>query len=64
MIVVKDTDVRRAYRGAEILSALSKYPIKFDLLFYTNRELRDGLAKEYSFIQSVWPSGVCLYEKP
>ncbi|MEW8508356.1 MAG: nucleotidyltransferase domain-containing protein [Candidatus Thiodiazotropha sp.] len=63
MIVVKDTGIRRAHRGVEVYEALSRFPVKFDLLFYTHEELKDGLSRPYSFLESVWKTATCLYRK-
>ena len=63
LLIIKDTDIPKIYRGIEVLSALTRYPIKFDLLFYTNKELAEGLMQEYSFIRSIIRSGNILYQK-
>ena len=63
LLIVKDTDIPRYYRGIEVLEALSRYPIRFDLLFYTNDEVKAGLAREFSFIHSIVGKGKYIYEK-
>ena len=64
MIVIRNTEVRCAYCGVEVYEALSRFPINFDLFFYTHRELKEGLTKPNSLIESVWETGVCLYRRP
>lgn len=64
LLIIKDTDIPRIYRGLEVVSALKRYPIKFDLLFYTNPEVAAALAKKYSFLYSILKSGTILYQRP
>jgi uncharacterized protein len=63
LIIVKDTDIPRVHRGREIPNALSRFPIKFDLLFITNVELAEQTANEYSFIYSILPSCIVIYAR-
>jgi predicted nucleotidyltransferase len=64
LLIVKDTDLPRAYRGLEVVSYLKRYPIKFDLLFYTPGELDCRMSTRDSFIESILGTGIILYQKP
>jgi uncharacterized protein len=63
LLIVKDTDLPRAYRGLEVVSYLKRFPVKFDLLFYTPSELECRMAAEYSFIHTIFKTGIILYKK-
>lgn len=63
LIVIKKTDVPKRFRGAEVMERLGRYPMKFDLLFYTPKELEEARSKPHSFIHSLQKSAVKVYEK-
>ena len=63
LLIVKDTDLPRAYRGLEVINHLKRYPIKYDLLFYTSGELENGKRTENSFLHSILKKGKILYQK-
>lgn len=62
-LIIKQSLVPRYYRGLEIREHLKKYPLNFDLLFYTPTELLEAKRKKYSFIQSILVSGKSLYKR-
>lgn len=63
LLIVKDTDVPRHYRGLGLHDLLSRYPIKFDLLYYTHSELEQAKSVPYSFMHSIQTQGILLYVK-
>lgn len=63
LLIVKETTLPRFYRGGEISNYLHRYPVKFDLLFYTPGELEQKMALKYSFIDSILKNGILLYKK-
>ena len=63
LLIVKDVDLPRNYRGLDLIDYLSKYPVIFDLLFYTHSEIEQAMAIQYSFIRSILETGVFLYIK-
>ena len=63
LLIVKDTDLPRRYRGMEVASYLQKYPVDFDLLFYTQGELEQGMATEHSFVRTILGTAVTVFRK-
>ena len=63
LLIIKDTDLPRHLRGVEVAGCLAKYPVKFDLLYYTPAEFKQAKAFEYSFMNSIIETGICLYSK-
>ena len=63
LLIIKQTVVPQRFRGVEVVEHLEKFPVKFDLLFYTPRELEDAQRHPYSFISSILKKSEILYEK-
>lgn len=63
LLIIKQSHLPRLYRGLEVIEHLQRYPIKFDLLFYTPDEVQAGLAVEHSFMNTVHRSGVVIYQQ-
>lgn len=61
LLIVGPSRLPRARRGREVAAALAVFPRRFDLLFYTPRELAEEYADPYSFIASVMASARPLY---
>jgi predicted nucleotidyltransferase len=62
LLIIKETHLPPAYRGREVTEALTRYPVKFDLLFYTSDEVQARLAEEHSFMDTVFKTGKILYQ--
>jgi len=63
LLIIKATNIPRRYRGVEVAQLLKKYPVKFDLLFYTPGEIAEAREKPYSFLYSIFKSSEILYKK-
>jgi predicted nucleotidyltransferase len=63
LAIIKDSVLPRYARGRAVTSRLCGYPVRIDLLFYTQQEFDDGLVDTYSFESSIHTTGKVLYEK-
>jgi len=63
LLIIKVTNTPKYYRGVEVAQLLKKFPIKFDLLFYTPSEVAEGRKKPYSFLYSILKSSKIIYKK-
>ena len=63
LLIVAPSNAPRHHRGRAVAAALSAFPSKFDLLFFTPEEVADALRDETSFLSSVMMSSVLLYER-
>lgn len=63
LLIVKDTNLPRRHRGLELIRHLKRYPVKFDLLFYTHSEVERAVMTEHSFIASILDTGTVLFRK-
>jgi predicted nucleotidyltransferase len=64
LLIIKDTELPRAYRGLEVVRFLERYPLKFDLLFYTHDEINSRASTAHSFMDSILKTGLTLYPTP
>src|SRR5262245_6967217 len=49
LLIVASSRLPSLHRGKDVVAALSTFPCRFDLLFYTPQELADQLRDPYSF---------------
>ncbi|MCB0837879.1 MAG: nucleotidyltransferase domain-containing protein [Bacteroidetes bacterium] len=63
LLIIKDTDIPRRFRGSSFKEQLSRFPIKIDLLFYTHAELESAKKKKYSFIDAISRKTKIVYKK-
>jgi predicted nucleotidyltransferase len=49
LLIVAPSRLPRLHRGKAVVAALSKFPCRFDLLFFTPQELEEQLRDPYSF---------------
>jgi predicted nucleotidyltransferase len=61
LLIVKNSELPRSERGSELSTYLTRYPIKFDLLFYTPSELQAAIHSPTSFMSSILATSVVLY---
>jgi predicted nucleotidyltransferase len=62
LLVVKDSDLPRPFRGKETRKKLARYVFPKDILFYTPQEVNDYKNVSTSFIAEVLETGKVLYE--
>ena len=63
LLIVASSSLPRLHRGKGVKAALSALPCRFDLLYFTPRELADEMRDAYSFISAIMASGQLLYQK-
>jgi predicted nucleotidyltransferase len=56
-LIVVPSSLPRLHRGKELKAALSNFPYRFDLLFFTPQELEEELKDAYSFVSAVMTNG-------
>jgi uncharacterized protein len=56
LLIVARSRLPQWHRGREVAAALTAFPARFDLLFYTQEELEQECADPFSFISSVMAS--------
>ena len=49
LLIVAPSRLPRPHRGKDVIAALSVFPSRFDLLFYTPQELEEQLQDPHSF---------------
>ena len=49
LFIIAPSRLPRSHRGKSVLAAMSAFPSRFDLLFYTPKEFEDQLKDPYSF---------------
>jgi predicted nucleotidyltransferase len=59
-------EFRRSHwlRDAELRDDLRRFPLRFDLHLLTPAELQAGMAKQYSYLDTIRGSSRCLYSRP
>lgn len=62
LLIIKPSFLPREKRGVEVKDYLKKYSKKFDLLFYTPREISEMEREPFSFIKSILNSGISIYK--
>jgi uncharacterized protein len=63
LLIVAPSTLPRLHRGKAVKAALSAFPCRFDLLFFTQQELADEMRDAYSFISLIMASGQLVYRK-
>lgn len=63
LLIITPSTLPRLHRGKAVKAALSAFPCRFDLLFFTPRELADEMEDTYSFLSSIMASGRIVYQK-
>jgi predicted nucleotidyltransferase len=62
LLVVGPSRLPRGRRGREVAAALAPFSSRFDLLFYTERELAEERKDRHSFIASIMSDARLLYD--
>jgi uncharacterized protein len=63
LLIVTSSTLPRPHRGLKLKAALSTFPCRFDLLFFTPQELEDEMNDSFSFVSSITASGRLVYRK-
>ncbi|HEY7415032.1 MAG TPA: hypothetical protein VH593_07555, partial [Ktedonobacteraceae bacterium] len=63
LLIVAPSALPRLRRGKLLKAALSTFPCRFDLLFFTPQELADEMNDPFSFVSSIIASGRLVYKK-
>ena len=63
LLIVAPSTLPRLHRGKLLKSALSTFPCRFDLLFFTPQELEDERNDPFSFVSAITASGRLVHRK-
>src|SRR5215475_5208185 len=63
LLIVAPSRLPRLHRGKDAVAALSTFPCRFDLLFYTPQELEEQMRDPYSFEARILASARLLYSR-
>lgn len=63
LLIVAPSALPRQHRGKQLKAALTTFPFRFDLLFFTPLELEDEMNDPFSFVSSIIASGRLMYQK-
>ena len=62
LMVIKDTLLSSDQRGVGLRYGLFNFPVKVDLVFLTNNELKAQLKRDSSFVSSIWHSAKLVFK--
>jgi len=62
LLIVAPSTLPRQHRGKNVKAALSAFPCRFDLLFFTPQELAAEMEDPYSFISTIVAGGQVVYQ--
>ncbi|GHO42109.1 nucleotidyltransferase domain-containing protein [Ktedonospora formicarum] len=63
LLIVVPSTLPRLHRVKVLKAALSTFPCRFDLLFFTLQELEDEMNDPFSFVSFILASGRLVYKK-
>ena len=63
LLIVGPDALPRQHRGKAVKAALSTFPSRFDLIFFTPQEIEEEMKDPYSFISFITASGRLVYRK-
>jgi predicted nucleotidyltransferase len=64
IFIIKDTDIPRPQRTAQVRKMLFGSKVPIDLIVYTPEEVEKQKGNKYSFVYEVLNTGITLYEQP
>jgi uncharacterized protein len=64
LLIIAPSPFPRPHRGKEISAALTTFPRRFDILWFTRRELEDDCQDPGSFMSTVMRTARRLYPRP
>ena len=63
LFVIKETDLPRPLRTAQVRKMIYGSMIPIDLIVYTPKEIEESKSNKFSFVYEVLNSGTTLYER-
>jgi len=63
LLIVAPSRLPRLHRGKDVVAVLTRFPCRFELLFYTPQELEEQLRDPYSFEARILAYARLLYSR-